>query len=126
MAQHSEYVRDVFGPRMDKAHSILHAGGTKEDNLLLDQSLTRVSLDDLHDCPTPRGNLDGTGQQHHHGSSREEGLVNGPEKIAKCVWEIGKELGVSTVGSNQNTVDALQILEIRDRKAVGRVCDDRL
>ncbi|KAJ1427146.1 galactokinase [Sesbania bispinosa] len=44
-----------------------------------------------------------------------------PVKIAEHVWEIGKELGVSIAGSENTMIDALQALEIRDRKAIGRV-----
>ncbi|KAJ1392896.1 hypothetical protein SESBI_35406 [Sesbania bispinosa] len=43
-----------------------------------------------------------------------------PSKIAEHVWDIGKVLGVSSVGDDNKFLKILEGMEMRDRKVVGR------
>ncbi|KAJ1433709.1 hypothetical protein SESBI_05851 [Sesbania bispinosa] len=47
-------------------------------------------------------------------------LELGAPKIAERVWEMGKELGVSLSGNDQQMISISQGMEVRDREAIGK------
>lgn len=57
---------------------------------------------------------------------RNWALINrGVDVVANKVWELGKEVGVTNIGSEGDILGHLEGMEKRDRIAAGRVvCDE--
>ncbi|KAJ1376349.1 hypothetical protein SESBI_50025 [Sesbania bispinosa] len=123
----SENVGTLFASGYQDSDLLIHDGNNGEDVQLCEVPILEINVDT--DFGLAIENLRGCDRivnkskpKKKRGRPRKNGVCSEkrPSQIAEHVWGIGKVLGVSNVGEDNNYVKILEEMEVRDMKAGGK------